>query len=234
MGLVRVHRVGIGVGVAAAAALLLWPRGVTHELAAAVRVELRSTTAYLRRALRSVLDSDDPDDGQRARRAALASRQVAEGEFGDLMNSRGSRHVPVDTWARLVAQPHAFILGGSWLLTAARQQGHPIVEHADAPAALRSAVASLRGLVDRVDVELPGRHESPSPPAPITEAALGAVRAELEVVVNDPVTRTSVTDRQLIALLWSYQWLRFTRQLQTSLEAPIHQVREGLDRAWWR
>lgn len=231
-GLVRLHRVGIGVAVAVAAALLLWPRGVSHELAAAVRDEIRSSLTYLRTSLGSVLLGVDQRAEKAALSAALADRQVAAGEFGDLMNSRGTKQVPVETWARLVAQPHALILGGSWLATNAERQGRPATASSDQPA-VHAAVQSLGVLTEQLDATQDTGGDDPGW-IPDGGAAVADAREQLSRLLDDDAARTSLSDRQIISLLWAYQWLRFVETLGVQLADPVRDVRRALARSWWR
>lgn len=129
VGLVRVESVAIGVSVSVVASLIFWPRGITHDLAAAAAAEYRALARYLERAIGAVLGSE-PDALPDAtftveHREAVAARASAESAFSELMNSRGSKTVDIDTWSRLVALPHALLVGGDWLHQAAVHERTP-------------------------------------------------------------------------------------------------------------
>lgn len=231
LGFVRVHRVLIGVGVTIVVAAVMWPRGVSHDLARAVRHEFDAAVTWLRTALRSVLEDRERATAEHALRQALRTRMIADGELGDLMNSRGTKHVPADTWARLVAQPHALVLGGSWMDSVAIGQGRPALDTTDAPPVAR-VVGALDALVN--DLDAPLQDVTHAVASPQFAARLLAARSSLEAALADPSTLTTLSDRQVIALVWTLQWLEFTHDLEATLRAPVEEVRASLARSWWR
>jgi len=268
LGLVRVERVALGVAVSVIASIIIWPRGVNHDLAKAVAAEYHAAIEYVRATLRAVLGAQpaapetDPTEGTATASAsvpdepalatahylALSTRALTESEFGDLMNSRGSKEVGVDTWARLVAQPHALILGGDWMRTVVDHQGMPATSSSADPL-VRDAVAALHATSERVLdplehaadrlAEATRSHPAAAPDPHLTSTAgppgagvtaRGAVRA----LLADDRARGSVSDHQVIGLLWSVEWLSFVHDLADDVAAPLADATTAVQRSWWR
>lgn len=195
LGLVRLERVALGVAVSLVAAVMIWPRGATYDLARAVAQEYRTALRDSRAAFTAILGTAPPTGGEtQLHHAALAARALAEGELGDLMNSRSSTRLPADVWARLVSLPHGLTLGADWLRRAADQQLRPATavtsaaSVADAATAIDAAGEAVRHallqgadrlggagvggtVVDRAHVDRAGDDGAGTGPAPSGDGA---------------------------------------------------------------
>lgn len=268
VGLVRVESVAIGVSVSVVASLIFWPRGITHDLAAAAAVEYRTLARYLERAIAAVLGPEPeaapavgPDaapavdaDGAAGHSDAVVARALAEDAFSELMNSRGSKTVDIDTWSRLVALPHALLIGADWLRRAAvrertppppselrttvHQAGRQVVGAFDGVAAQLDAAAGGPAVLRAGSSGSPvdGRATSDSGPDHVEPGPDHVDRARVQVAhaVADGSARTEMTDGQLVGLIWTTEWLAFLRDLSAELATPVAQVDEALERSWWR
>ncbi len=241
LGLVRVERVALGAAVSVVAALVLWPRGITRALANAVGAEYRAVIAYAREMLHEVLGAPEAADPSRLRRTALSARMLAEGEFSDVMNARGSRSVPVDIWAHLISAPLALLLGGDWLTRAADRQERPpdpdvcptvaravdaLTRSADAGLDLLAAGVADLGAAD------PSPPSAPSPSDPWS--ALAEARARLLEALGDGEATRSLTVRQTMGVLWCFEWSGYIAGLGQRLTPVLAEVRAGSARSWWR
>lgn len=256
LGAVRVQRVALGVAISVVAAVILWPRGITHDLAQAVAAEYRAAARYVRHALDAVLVGTHPRARGRAPRRsrrtlerahhhAQARRAVAESEFGDLMNSHGSKSAGIHTWARMVAQPHALLLGGDWLGSVATHQLAP-ARHTGADdrvlaatttleRSIEEALAPYEGTARCLDADVRGDRwpggdpGDAGPPDHLHEA-----REALTALLAAGPRRVGLSDRQAIGLLWSLEWLDFLRHQGAQLDEPLAVVRADVQRSWWR
>lgn len=248
LGLVRLEAVLAGVSVSVMVALVMWPRGVSHDLARAVVSEVRTGLRYLRAACAAVLGTgaSDLDALETVQHAAIAARVVAESELGDLMNSRGSKHLPVDAWAHLVVRPHGLLLGADWLRRVADQQGEPSTVSTDA-STVRAATTALARSCDAVfspleatvvRLERPKADQQPGARTAdhVSEIGLSltAARDAVAAMLADPTWIGELSERQVLGLLWVTEWAAFVADLAISAADDVALVDAALRASWWR
>jgi len=168
------------------------------------------------------------------------------------MNSRGSKRVDLDTWSRLVALPHALLVGGDWLRrSAVRQRTPPPATELRAAVdrAGGQVVAAYADVATQLAVSAGGRGRRRSATAARAgpragggdAAAVGhgpdevdRARSQLAHAVSDGSARAVLSDDQVVALVWTTEWLALLRDLNGALAGPMRQVDEALQRSWWR
>ncbi|MCO5319858.1 MAG: FUSC family protein [Microthrixaceae bacterium] len=258
LGLVRLERVALGVAVSVLVALVLWPRGASTGLARAVARELEAALDYLATGLGRVLHGSrsDHDHHRRAQQHAVRACAVAESEFGDYLNSRGSKRVSVDSWAPLVAQPHALMLCGDWLGTASEELppgsgAASTTATSSASSAIERAHFAITEPLSRASRDLqavaagssrsnsqgrdsPAGDDPPPDSTDAASAALSEARARLESLMRDPVAVSAVSPQQLVGLLWSVECLAFVNAIGARVGRELAQVNAAVSLSWWR
>ena len=251
LALIRVERVALGVAVSVLAAVLLWPRGLSHDLVAAVLDEYRKVAAYARAAIDTTVHRVDPrPDLSTLHHRALAAAAVAESEFGDLMNSRGAKRVLPGDWTRLVSRSHALFLAGDWMRRVEERQQ---VRAADTSrsAAVQRAAAALAGSLEPcfaplgaelevLDRVARGRAAHTTDPERFAALDLGArrqltqAREALDRMLGDPSWRGELTLRQVMALLWALQWMQFVVDFAADARCDLEMAGDVVAASWWR
>ena len=213
---------------------------------AALRYSRSAVDQLLGRSTGAGAAADAATDLPSIHHAALAARDVAESEFGDLMNSRGSKQVTVDTWSRLVTQPHTVLLGGDWMRRIADRQGRPASE-VSAAASVRAAVDALGVAVDRVDAGLSAAADGSNdtaahadeslddgPGRDTSAVALADARRAVVALLDDRVATSGLSDRQLLAPLWTLEWFTLLDAMGDDVADELRATRAEVNRSWWR
>ncbi|HZU17584.1 MAG TPA: FUSC family protein [Candidatus Dormibacteraeota bacterium] len=232
VGLVRVEDVAVGAGISLVAGTLLWPRGARRQLCRALAVAYRQLGRLLEAAAGLVLDPGDGDDGtaevRAARQAATEARRRAGEAFERFLEERGSKHLPVTSWAFLVnAIDHVLLVGDLAELMAAT--GYRARSCLDQAERLRGQAhrpgTSFRLLADRLEgsaTTTSGRLAT----SELRSAAAACLRAW-------DGTEGSVAGRSAIALALAAEWLEQLDLLAADLEPTVAAAAEVARRPWW-
>ncbi|HZV49695.1 MAG TPA: FUSC family protein [Candidatus Dormibacteraeota bacterium] len=233
VGLVRIEDVVVGTGVSLVAGVLLWPRGARRQLCRALAAAYRRLADLLETASGLVLDAGGAEDRATAmwaaRQAAREARDRAGEAFGQFLDERGSRRLPVESWALLVAAvDHVLLVGDlAELMSDAGYRVRSCVAEARwlRRLARRQAFAFL-GLADRLEGGSAGRPDRLSA-SELRSAATSCLRAW-------DGTEGSAAGRSAIALALAAEWLEQLDLLAADLELPAAAAGEAARLPWWR
>ncbi len=235
VGLVRVEDILVGVGVSLVAGVLLWPHGARRQLCRALATAYRRLASLLETASVLVLDAQEGEDRagtslRAMRQAAIEARDRAGEAFEQLLNERGSRRLPVERWAFLVAAvDHVLLVADlAELMTGAGYQARSCAREARSLRRLAWRLGStFLWLADRLE-------RVPPTSAPGRLPTLGLRLAATSCLRSWDGTEGSTAGRSAIAIVSTAEWLGQLDLLAADLEPSVAAAAEATHRPWWR
>jgi uncharacterized membrane protein YccC len=235
VGLVRVEDVAVGTGVSLVAGVLLWPRGARRQLCQALATAYRRLARLVEIASALVLDARRAEDRlvsgmQAVREAAIEARDRSGKAFEQLLDERGSKRLPVERWAFLVAAiDHVLLVADlAELMSNAGYQARSCVEEAQSLHHLTRRMSStFLWLADQLERAPPAGAPARLPAPELQSAAASCLRGW-------DGTEGSTVGRSAIAIVTSAEWLGQLDLLAAHLAPSVAAAAEAARQPWWR
>jgi uncharacterized membrane protein YccC len=230
VGLVRVEDVAIGTAISLGVGVVLWPRGARGQLRSALATFYRQCAIYLASSLRKVLGQETTDEGAGLRRAAHAEAERAGEVFARFLVDRGTKSLPVEDWAELLAGGKRFMLAGEILDYLARE-GYVVGQMTNEASRLGQAADDVLARL----LQLAEQLETGQRLQIMSLSDGGDERRQAEIAclrhwggADDPAVA-----RASLALVRMGDWLRDLERLIHHLEAPAAAAGRTADVPWW-
>ena len=229
VGLVRIEDVAIGAAISIVVGLLLWPRGVRHELGRALASFYVAVGNYLEMAFDRVLGLERPGGLQAVRRLTIQARNRAGEAFDAFLNEKAASPLDPQTAGFLLSAGTQAMLAGDLLDVIASRSGYQAASCPEGAQELNVQVQVLLTELRHYADELSLNHQTRPPSRVSPEALRHAALQCLERWRSD-----ERYGRSAMAVVMAGEWIQNLARLEEDLGKPVSVATAAARTPWWR